>query len=335
VKTTLLSLADQIRTEADAYEYLESLRWPNGVICPTCHGLDVYLIQPRNGISRKTRDGVMTQRRAWNCRSCRRAGRSPQFSAISGTVMHATKVPVRVWVLVLFDMIAAKNGISAREVERKYGVCARTAWFMCHRIRECMKSDALLTTMRGTIVADETYVGGNISRMSKKTRERLVERRNAPGGLKGGNAKTPILSLINANTGEVRSAVVPNVTGATLRKVMSEQVDMAGSVLWTDEGSWYEQLGEEFIAHNTVNHSAEEYVNRRTGASTNRAEGFFSQLKRSIDGTHHHVSREHLHRYVAEFDYRYSTCKVSDEARMAAVVGRADGRRLTYKRVTA
>jgi len=335
VKTTLLSITDQIRTEADAYEYLENLRWPNGPICPTCHGSDVYLIQPSNGISRKTRDGVMTQRRAWNCRSCRRAGHSPQFSAISGTVMHGTKAPVRVWVLVLFDMIAAKNGISAREVERKYGVCGRTAWFICHRIRECMKSDALLATMRGTIVADETYLGGSVKRMNRKTRDRLIERRNAPGGLRGTTSKTPVLSLINAQTGEVRSAVVPSVTGATLRKVMSEHVDMAGSVLWTDEGTFYEALGREFIAHNTVNHSAEEYVSRRTGASINKAENFFSQMKRSIDGTHHHISVEHIQRYVDEHSFRYSTCKMADADRMAMVVERADGRRLTYKRVKA
>ncbi len=330
MKTTLLSLADQIRTEADAYEYLESLRWPTGIVCPTCHGTDVYLITPSNGISRKATNGTLSQRRVWNCRDCRRAGTSPQFSAISGTVFHATKAPVRVWVLVLFDMISAKNGISAREVERKYGVCARTAWFMCQRIRECMKSDGLIATMRGTIVADETWYGGDPQNRHGGGQGNVPALR-VDGKPNLHTDKTPILALINADTGEVRSAVVPNVTGANLRKVMSEHVDMAGSVLWTDEAKYYKVLGKEFAAHHSVNHSEGEYV--RNGASTNRAEGFFSQLKRSLDGTHHHVSREHLHRYVAEFDYRYSTCKVSDEARMAAVVGRADGRRLTYKRV--
>jgi hypothetical protein len=332
VKATLIALADQLRTEADAYKYLEGLRWPTGIVCPNCHGSDVYLIVPKDGISRKTRDGVLTQRRTWNCRDCRRAKRSPQFSATSGTVMHATKAPVRTWCMVIFDLISAKNGISAREVERKYGVCPRTAWFMLHRIRECMTSDPLIATMRGTIVADETWYGG--------------DPQNRHGGGQGNDPalridgqpnrhtdKTPILALINADTGEVRSAVVPNVTGANLRKVMSEHIDMTVSVLWTDEAKYYLHIGREFQAHQTVNHSDGEYV--RNGASTNRAEGFFSQLKRSLDGTHHHVSREHLHRYVSEFDYRYSTCKVSDEARMAAVVGRAEGRRLTYKRVKA
>ena len=110
---------------------------------------------------------------------------------------------------------------------------------------------------------------------------------------------------------------------------------MTGSILWTDEGGWHNKLGEEFIAHNTVNHTAEEYADYRTGASTNRAQGFFSQLKRSIDGTHHHVSREHLHRYLAEFDFGYSTCKMSDTARMAQMMEQAEGRRLTYRRVIA
>jgi len=115
--------------------------------------------------------------------------------------------------------------------------------------------------------------------------------------------------------------------------VMSKNVDMAGSVLWTDEGSWYDQLGREFIEHATVNHSEDEYV--RDGVTTNRAEGYFAQLKRSIDGTHHHVSREHLHRYLAEHDFRFSTCKMSDTARMAKLIDQAEGRRLTYRRVTA
>ncbi|MGD0255861.1 MAG: IS1595 family transposase [Acidimicrobiales bacterium] len=108
-----------------------------------------------------------------------------------------------------------------------------------------------------------------------------------------------------------------------------------GSELWTDEGKWYRQLGEEFIRHATVNHIEDEYVSRATGASTNKAENFFSQLKRSLDGTHHHVSVEHLPRYLSEFDYRFSTRKLSDGERMAQLVRRAEGRRLTYKRVKA
>ena len=142
--------------------------------------------------------------------------------------------------------------------------------------------------------------------------------------------KTPVLSLVNMATGEVRSAIVPDVTGRTLRKVISQQVDMANSELFTDAAYHYRSMGQEFASHQWVNHSEGEYVRGRV--STNMAEGFFAQLKRSIDGTHHHVSREHLPRYVGEFDFRYSTCKMSDYGRMRTLVGKMDGR-LSYKRL--
>jgi transposase-like protein len=279
----------------------------------------------------------MSERRTWNCRPCRR-----QFSATAGTMMHGTRIPIRTWVMVFFEMASSKNGVSACEIERKYGMCPRSAWFLMHRIRESMKSDALIATMRGTIVADETWIGGNPMRMNRKTRARLdarrmtPERRNAPGSGKGliETAKTPVLSLINAGTGEIRSRVVPRVTGANLRKVISEHVDMAGSVLWTDEANFYDQIGREFIRHATVNHHDRVYVGD-DGQGTNKLENFFSQLKRSLDGTHHRVSKEHLPRYLAEFDYRHSTRELSDSERMAEMVKRGEGRRLTYKRVKA
>lgn len=142
----------------------------------------------------------------------------------------------------------------------------------------------------------------------------------------------PVLSLVNKETGEVRSAVVPDVTGATLRKVIAEQVDMANSTLHTDAAPSYRQLGQEFEDHQWVDHSSYEYV--RGAVSTNPAEGFFSQLKRSLDGTHHHVSREHLHRYLAEFDFRFSTRELSDPQRLMRMVGQAAGRRLSYEPLT-
>src|SRR5579872_1665085 len=120
----------------------------------------------------------------------------------------------------------------------------------------------------------------------------------------------------------------------TICKAIAQEVDMAGSTLWTDEGSSYRHLSREFLAHTKVNHSKSQYVDFATGASTNKAENFFSQLKRSIDGTYHRVSREHLGRYLAEFDFRYSTCKMSDSARMERIMEQAQGRRLTYRRVT-
>lgn len=126
-KTTIASLSREITTEAEAYSYLEDLRWKGTPICPFCKGSDVYLITPKNGVSRATRSGVQSERRVWKCRSegCRK-----QFSVLTGTIMHGTKIPIRTWVLVYFEFMGSKNGMSAREVERRYGVCPRTAWHM-------------------------------------------------------------------------------------------------------------------------------------------------------------------------------------------------------------
>ena len=228
--------------------------------------------------------------------------------------------------MALYMMSANKNGVAAFELHRTLGVTNKTAWFMLHRIREAMKRGTLAEPMTGTIVADETWIGG-------KPSNRHASARNTPVALRAGENvrtdKTPVLSLINTATGEARSAVVPNVTGAVLAKVIASQVSMSASSLYTDSGAWYGQLVQEFASHQTVDHSAGEYV--RGSVTTNHAEGFFSQVKRSIDGTHHHVSVEHLPRYLAEFDFRYSTRKISDTARMERIVTQAGGRRLTYR----
>jgi transposase-like protein len=183
-----------------------------------------------------------------------------------------------------------------------------------------------------TILADETWFGGDPKRRHQRPEE--------PVRIKPGNKrpyvqtdKTPILSLINRTTGEVRSRVVPDVTGATLRKAIAEQVDMGGSVLHTDSLNSYITLGREFLRHEAVNHTDGAYV--RGDVTTNHVESYFSQLKRSLDGTHHHVSSEHLNRYLAEFDYRYSTRKMDDTHWLQSLMSRTGGRRLSYKRITA
>ncbi len=245
---------------------------------------------------------------------------------LTGTVFHGTKIPVRKWVFVLFEMVSNKNGVAAREIERRYDLTPKAAWFMLHRIREAMKVGPLAAALSGTIVADETWIGGDPkNRHASKATEPIPYKPH-------GNAKTDkvsVLSLVEKGTGEVRSRIVPDVTGATLRKVIAEQVNMADSHLHTDGWRGYLPVGAEFVSHESVNHDAGEYV--RGDVTTNMAEGFFSQLKRSIDGTHHHVSVAHLPRYLAEFDFRYSTRKMSDTARLGALMGRVDGRRLSYR----
>ena len=313
-------LAASLRTEADAYLLLEQLRWggqPDA--CPHCGEVGrCFYLNPDNGVSRRTRTGSVSERRVWKCGGCRK-----QFSVLTGTIFHGTKIPLRTWLMVIFEMCSDKNGISAREVERKYEVTAKSAWFMTHRIREAMKLEPLAGLLAGTVVSDETWIGGKPGN------------RHGSGygkGKKGVTDKTPVLSLVHRESGEVRSRVVPNVQGATLRMAIAEQVDMPNSDLHTDSAKSYIPLGQEFRSHETVDHFSGEYV--RGPVSTNAAEGYFSQLKRSIDGTHHHVSREHLARYLAQFDFLATHHQASDTERMRILIGRTGGRRLTYKPLT-
>lgn len=337
-KITMPWLMDQVTDEPSAYKFLEQMRWGDDAYCPHCHSTNVVYLNPADGSSRKTRTGSRSQRRVWKCRDCRK-----QFSVLTGTVFHGTKIKVRTWIFVVFEMCASKNGVSAREVERKYGVTNKTAWFMLHRIREAMKGDGLPGLLGGeghVIVADETFIGGSFKNMHKaKGGDEPVQivpgegaRRPNPMG-----NKTAVLSLINTNTGEVRSRVVPDVTSASLRKAIADQVDMGRCTLHTDESHSYNAVGAEFAAHETVNHSADEYVRYTPEGvvTSNHAENFFSQLKRSLDGTHHHVSREHLHRYLAEFDFRYTTRGEDDGKRFTRLLAQVAGIRLAYRPLTA
>jgi transposase-like protein len=312
------ALRDRIKTEADAYELLEQLRWANGIACPHCGSLAAhYFLKPANGVTRKTRTGSMSQRRVWKCKDCRK-----QFSVLTGTIFHGTKISIYTWLQVVFEMCASKNGVAAREIERKYELTPKSAWFMLHRIREAMKREPLAGLLRGTIISDETWYGGKPANRHGH--------RSGKGG-QGVSDKTPIMSLVHKETGEVRSTVVANVDGKNLRPVLTEHVEMVDSVLHTDTARAYIKAGKKFSAHETVNHTEGEYV--RGNVTTNHAEGFFSQLKRSLDGTQHHVSVEHLPRYLAEFDFRASTKRLSDSDRMAMLVDRTGGRRLTYRPV--
>jgi hypothetical protein len=177
------------------------------------------------------------------------------------------------------------------------------------------------------LVADETYIGG---KPKNKHRQGQGRKPYGPGSKTGVQYdKTAVLSLIDKGTGEVRSRVMTDVTAASLRKAIAEQVDLGATVLHTDKHPAYKQVGWEMAGHEAVDHSRNEYV--RGDVSTNQAENFFGQLKRSIDGTHHRVSTVHLHRYLAEFDYRYTTRELSDTARMRRMIGQTAGRRLSYR----
>lgn len=329
-KFSVIALANKLQTEADAYLFLEGMRWPDGPVCSHCGNTKAYYLAPKDGV-RKTTRGTGTQRRVWKCAACRK-----QFTVLTGTIFHGTHISLRAWLMVFFEMCANKNGISAREVERKYDLTPKSAWFMLHRIREAMKQEPLAGMLRGVVVADEAYIGGSPKNKHQQGKPARVP--NAGPGVPKrkigrGSDKPIVLSLISRETGEVRSRVINDVTGHTLRKHIASQVDMGNATLHTDSWQPYRQLGAEFQAHETVDHNAQEYVRYADGnhISTNQAENYFSQLKRSLDGTNHHVSKVHLGRYLAEYDFRYSTRKLSDTARMRQLMARVEGRRLSYR----
>jgi|SRR5579862_116006 len=326
-KTTVMTLARQIKSEADAYEYMERLRWPDGPVCPHCASRERhYFLTPKtkdadNVAARKTSRGTMSQRRVWKCKTCRK-----QFSVTTGTVFHGTKVPLHTWLMVVFEMCANKNGVAAREIARKYGVAPKTAWFMTNRLREAMRNLAPERLISGVVVADETFIGPTPR----------FQHGHKP--VKGGQGqmrsdKVAVVSLIEKESGQVRSRVVPTVNGENLRSVLEDNIDFANSALHTDIERTYNKFSRRFAGgHHTVNHSAREYV--RGDVTTNQAENYFSQLKRSLDGTHHHVSVKHLPRYLAEFDFRYSTRDLTDTERMQRLMGRSGGKRLSYRPLT-
>lgn len=316
---TLSTIAKHFSDEEAAWAFLEQTKWPNGPVCPCCGVVDnAYFLTPKRG-ARTTRTGKPTSRRLWKCGACRQ-----QFSVLVGTVMEDSKIPVSKWLLAIHMLNAGKNGVSALELSRTLGIGYRAAWFMAHRIRYAMAPQQAQAQepLQGVVEADETYIGGRAR--GKRGR--------------GAANKTPVVTLVE-RTGEARSQVVTNVTGENVKAILQRQVE-ADATLMTDSFPVYRQPGKDFAAHHTVDHGAGEYARSiepvgegetAIRAHINTAEGYFSQLKRSLDGTHHHVSEKHLPRYLAEFDYRYSTRKIKDGERTVRTIRQVTGKRLQYQ----
>lgn len=311
---TLSVIAKEYSDEEAAWRFFETTRWPDGPICPHCGSVNhAYYLAPKSG-ARTTRTGKATYRRLWKCGDCRE-----QFSVLVGTIFEDTKMPLSKWLLAVHLMNAGKNGVSALEISRVLGVAYSSAWFMMHRIRKAMERTEPEQTsdkLGALVEADETYVGGRAH--GKRGR--------------GAANKTPVVTLVERN-GEARSQVVTNVTGENVKDVLAKHTEPAETVLVTDSYQVYDKPGQDFAEHHTVDHGVKEYA-RWDGTlrvHTNTVEGFFSQLKRSLDGTYHHVSERHLNRYLAEFDYRYNTRKVKDGERTVRAIRQAGGKRLMYQ----
>jgi transposase-like protein len=293
--------------EAAAIARLEAIVWPNGPYCPRCGGFD------RITLVRGARAGLR------RCGPCKR-----EFTATVGTIFERSHVKLHKWFQVAHLMTSSKKGISAHQIHRTLKLTYKTAWFMCHRLREAMRDGHFTTQLGGdgkAVEIDETFVGGLEKNKHRNKRQHLGT---------GGAGKEAVFSLVERG-GRVHSHHVPAVTAKNLRPIVEAQIHGATYVM-TDEGGAAKKLGSEFTLHGSVNHSAGEYV--RGNIHTNTIEGYFSILKRGIYGTYHHVSQKHLKRYLAEFDFRYNertTLGVNDTDRTIKALSGIVGKRLTYR----
>lgn len=292
--------------EAKAIAHLEASRWPDQVNCPHCWSLNVR------------RMAGTTQAGMFLCNDCR-----DKFTASTGTVMERSHIPVHKWLLAMHLMAASKKGISAKQIERMLAISYKSAWFLCHRIREAMRG----TTPSGSgpiggenkvVESDETYVGGKARNAHKS---KPIPKKHA------------VVTLVERD-GEVRARHVPDVTAKTIREHIVTQASRK-SHLMSDESNVYVGVGQEFTGHSAVNHSADEYVRLGGFAHVNTAEAFHSLIKRAVFGSWHAISEQHLNRYVDECAFRWNhriALGVDDTARAAAILKGAEGKRLTYRR---
>lgn len=285
-----------------AREAVKVIRWPNGPVCPQCGNLDQDKIAKGRG--KVHRPGL------YYCAAC-----NGQFTVTVGTVMEHSKIPLSKWLFAMHLMGASKKGMSALQLSRMLGVTYKTAWFLCHRIREAMTPD-----QRGPIggenkivESDETVIGG-------KKKNRAYAKKEPQ--------KHTVLALVDRD-GDSYSFHVTNVKAATLREKIGKVVDKK-SYLMTDELLSYQPIGKEFAGRFAVNHSADEYVRLGGFAHINTAECRFSLMKRAVFGTHHSISEAHLSRYLAEWDFKFNTRKMNDGERATLIAKGIHGKRLTY-----
>lgn len=289
--------------DTKAREYLESIRWPKGAVCPHCGSNDKhYALEGKSH-----RPGL------WKCSACRE-----QFSVTVGTVFERSKIPLSKWLLAAYLLCSSKKGISAHQLHRTLGVTYKTAWFLAHRIRHAMSDQGggLMGSGGGTVEADETYVGRKQGRKVKS----------------GVGHKHTVFSLVERG-GKVRSTHISGKVFDGIKASLKANVS-PDAVLMTDDARMYKKIAKQFADHQVVNHSTGEYV--RGNSYTNTIEGFFSVFKRGMVGTYQHCSGDHLHRYLSEFDFRYNhraSLEIDDNQRVVDALKGIEGKRLTYRTV--
>jgi transposase-like protein len=288
--------------EEAAYAYVEARIWPNGAVCPHCGGVD--RISKMQGKS--TRIGT------YKCYQCRKP-----FTVKVGTIFEASHVKMHLWLQAMYLMCASKKGISSNQLHRTLGVTLKTAWFMSHRIREAMRSGDLAPFggNGGAVEVDETFIG----------RKKGVAVRGAY------HHKMAVLGLVDRDSGLSRLIYVEKAAGSIIQPIVLANLAREARLM-TDENTMYRKIGREFAEHGAVHHYRKEYA--RGDITTNTVEGAFSIFKRGMRGIYQHCGEQHLHRYLAEFEFRYNNRAangVTDEGRAAAALLGVVGKRLTYQ----
>jgi transposase-like protein len=302
--------AKHFQDEAAAFAYVEAALWPNGPTCPHCGG--VIRISKMNG--KTTRPGL------YKCYQCRKP-----FTVRVGTVFESSHLPLHLWLQAMHLLCSSKKGISSNQLHRVLGITLKSAWFLSHRIREAMR-DGSLAPMGGegkTVEVDETVFGfvEGTPQNEKKARGRSGFRRVA-------------MTLVERG-GSARSFHVDGTTIGTLKPIITANIARETAMM-TDQAVWYPEIGRQFASHDTGNHGNEEYV-RWEGTklvSTNTVEGYYSIFKRGMKGVYQHCKEKHLHRYLSEFDFRYSNrvkLGIDDVARADRALLGVKGKRLTYR----
>lgn len=283
--------------EEAAYKFVESRVWPDGPVCPHCGGVE--RIGKLKGKS--TRIGV------YKCYQCRKP-----FTVKIGTIFESSHIPLRLWLQAIYLIASSKKGISSNQLHRTLGITLKSAWFLSHRIREALASNdgGLLGGPESIVESDETFIG----------KKQNFEPRPGVGH------KMKVLSLMERG-GEVRSMRLSGLSRREIEQKVSANVHRE-SHLMTDTAAYYRQPMR-FWGHSTVDHSKGEYV--RGLAHVNSLEGYFALFKRGMKGTYQHCREKHLHRYLAEFDYRYNNRHLTDEERAANAINGIIGKRLTYE----
>jgi len=307
----LATLAKYFSDEDKAREFLEAIRWPDGPVCPHCGVIgEAYKLQGKS-----TRPGL------WKCKGCRKP-----FTVTVGTIFADSHIPLSKWLLAYHLLCASKKGMSAHQLHRMLKVTYRSAWFMAHRIRYTMSQEPLSSKLGGIIECDETFIGG---KRRVKVRQAVKPGQRAKDYPSVTSNKAAVFSVLQRG-GRVQSRHVQKVTAQNLRPVIETMIAEDAHIM-TDSSSVLKGAlsGRK---HDQVNHSADEYVRYENGLciTTNGIEGYFATLKRGINGVYHH-GKQHLHRYLSEFDFRYNSRKEKDGDRTLMALKSSGGKRLMLR----